>query len=176
MDAGLRQYDNNKNPTKKMLKQLSPIAIGFAIAADVLILDQLTKYLVLSHLVLPPSGFMEVLPFFNLTLVYNKGISFGMLQGFDAKNMLIVFTLIISAVLSVWIYKNKCRFEATALGLILGGAVGNVIDRIRYGSVVDFLDFHINDLHWPAFNVADSAIVVGALLIVFKSLFVKAEK
>ncbi len=147
------------------------------IAALVVILDQTTKLLVVDGI--PAYGSIVVIPgFFDLTHIYNTGGAFGFLAG---KSSLFrhLFFLTASAVamgMIVYFYLKTPReflFLRGGLALILGGAVGNVIDRIRLGKVVDFLDLYIKDLHWPAFNIADSAISVGILIFIYHLLFKK---
>lgn len=140
---------------------------GLALALAVLALDQATKWLALGTLL--GRGPVVVTPFFNLVLVWNRGVSFGMLAGSGAW-ALTLMAAGIGAFVVVWLYRETRPLTRAALWLVLAGAVGNVIDRVRFGAVVDFLDFHAFGYHWPAFNVADSAIVVGAGLILLDSL------
>lgn len=141
------------------------------IAAVVVILDQTTKHAAVAMLAERPP--LEVTPFFNLLLVYNRGAAFSFLAG-AAGWQRELFTGI-AIVASVWIvyllrrYPRQSLF-CLALSLILGGALGNVIDRLSIGAVVDFLDFHAYGRHWPAFNVADSAISCGAALLIWDGL------
>jgi len=145
----------------------------FALAAAIVTADQLAKWAVLQHFAAGPRS-EALAPFFNLVLVFNKGAAFSMLsqaQGWQTP-LLTAFALVAAAVVSFLILKNaEKRVLCLALAGILGGALGNVIDRLRFGSVVDFLDFHAAGWHWPAFNVADSAITVGAVLLVLEGLF-----
>ncbi len=138
--------------------------------------DQFTKTLVIQHLPLHTS--FEVIPgFFNIVHVHNTGIAFSMLAGKGSgfyKFLFIGIAIAVIVFLNIAVAKTHSIrfFDILPLGLILGGAVGNMIDRIKLGFVVDFLDFYIASYHWPAFNIADSAITVGAILIViglFKS-------
>jgi signal peptidase II len=140
---------------------------GAVLALAVLMLDQATKWLALQGL--DPFSPVAVTPFFNLVLVWNRGVSFGMFAGSGAW-LLTLMAAGIGAFLIVWLYREPRGVTRAALWLILAGAVGNVIDRVRFGAVVDFLDFHAFGYHWPAFNVADSAIVIGAGLILLDSL------
>ena len=121
---------------------------------------------------LEPYQAVEWAPFLSCVLVFNTGISFGLFAGETAllRWVLIGLALAVSALLTSWLYKEKRLRVASALGLILGGAIGNVVDRIFRHAVVDFLDLHIGGWHWPAFNLADSAITVGVVLYVFTSL------
>ena len=117
----------------------------------------------------------EVLPvfdFFNLVNVYNKGISFSIFSGGGKETtiLLMILSALISLLILFWIKKENSRFTVFCLGFILGGALGNLIDRICNGAVFDFLDFHIGKYHWPAFNVADSAVVVGVFTLLAISL------
>ncbi len=115
---------------------------------------------------------IEVTAFFNLVMVWNTGVSFGMFA--DSVSwmpwVLIGVALVIAAGLSVWLWRCADRFIGLALGLVIGGAIGNVIDRARFGAVADFFDFHVAGLHWPAFNIADSAICIGVALLLWDGL------
>jgi signal peptidase II len=121
---------------------------------------------------LPP---VEVTPFFDLVLVWNRGVSFGMLTGGGGVPpwALVALAGAIGLFLLAWLWRETRAPARLALWLVIAGAVGNVVDRLRFGAVVDFLDFHVNGYHWPAFNVADSAIVVGAGLLLLDSLFLR---
>jgi signal peptidase II len=140
---------------------------GLVIAAVVLALDQATKLMVLWWL--DPLRPIEVTSFLNLRVVWNPGVSFGMLGGAGPLVLTVVAILVVAA-LVVWMARTDRRLVGVALGLVVGGAIGNVVDRVRFGAVLDFLDFHAFGYHWPAFNVADGAITVGAALIVADSL------
>jgi signal peptidase II len=151
---------------------------GLATAVVVVILDQLSKATILAYLAGRALGNREtVTSFFNLALTYNRGISFGLLNGGAGFNALL-FSLAaagIVAVLFFWLSRVTSPFLAVAIGLIIGGAIGNVIDRIRLGAVVDFLDFHVGSLHWPAFNLADSAICIGVAAMLLDGLLLRRE-
>lgn len=142
---------------------------AFALAAAIIVLDQATKLWALNAL--EPYRPVEVLPFFNLTLVFNPGAAFSFLSDADGwqRFFFIAVSLAISAFLVYWLMRGAAGKQGltVALGLILGGAIGNVIDRIYLGHVVDFLDFHVAGWHWPAFNLADSTIVCGAGLLIW---------
>jgi signal peptidase II len=149
---------------------------GLGIAGIVLALDQTSKWVILAWLMDRP-GIVPVTGFFNLVLVWNRGVSFGL---FPAEGALgpwiwIGFASIVTLVLLVLLYRTRSIATGIAYGLIAGGAVGNAIDRGRFGAVVDFLDFHVLGWHWPAFNVADSGISVGVVVLILLSLFQKAE-
>lgn len=142
------------------------------IALAVLLLDQWTKGLVAGSLRLYEQ--IELLPFFNITLAYNEGAAFSFLAGAGGwqRWFFSIAAVVASVVILVWLLRGRDGpVVATALSLILGGALGNLWDRIVLGHVVDFLDFHWAGWHFPAFNVADSAITVGAALIIIDMLF-----
>lgn len=151
-----------------------PMVQGLSLAALVMAFDQLSKFYVLAHEEALRQG-VEILPFLNLVFVLNRGVSFGMFAEHDAALLLSVFAIVVCGVL-VWLMRNTPRATALAYGLVVGGALGNVIDRARFGAVVDFVDVHAGGWHWPAFNVADSAICIGvALLLVQGMLTPKAS-
>jgi signal peptidase II len=140
----------------------------YFLASFVIVLaDQLTKWIVLERFA--PGERLELTGFFNLVLVFNKGAAFSFLAGAGGWQtpLLVGFALLAAVVVSVLLLRSPGRrLFCAALALVLGGAVGNVIDRLRFGHVVDFLDLHAGGWHWPAFNVADSAITVGAALLI----------
>lgn len=153
------------------------LRLGLLIAILIVAFDRLTKWWVLADLMDPPQ-IVAVTSFFNVVLVWNRGVSFGL---FDSDShwgpiLLSALALTISIVLVVWLRRVGGRLPAVAIGMVLGGAVGNVIDRIRFGAVVDFLDFHAFGYHWPAFNVADSAISIGVGLLLYDGLFENRRK
>jgi signal peptidase II len=141
----------------------------------VILLDQGTKYLAVNELQLYEP--VAVLPFFNFTLAYKSGAAFSVLAdaGGWQRWLFVALALAISAGLVVWLYRLRTNVwgEAVAIALILGGALGNVIDRLWHGHVIDFIDVYYQNWHWPAFNVADSANTVGAVLLVLQSFWVK---
>ena len=145
-----------------------------ATALAVLILDQVTKYWALQRL--PPGLPVSVIDrVFALTLVMNPGLAFGMLGGMPAGwrwlvALLSIGALAVLAMVGLRMLPGGGRLTPLALGLIFGGAVGNLIDRARFGAVIDFLDFFWRAYHWPAFNVADSAITVGVALLALRML------
>ena len=148
--------------------------LGLAVAAAVMLLDQASKWAILT-LIMDPPRVIPLLPFFSLTLVYNPGVTFGLGDALGPY-VLSAIAIAISVGLAFWLRQVDTRLLAVAVGGIIGGAVGNVIDRLRFGAVVDFLDFFIGKYHWPAFNVADSAIVVCVGLIVLDSFIAKREE
>lgn len=137
----------------------------------VLVLDQLSKLAILQAF--REFEVMVIWPVFNLTLVYNEGAAFSFLAdaGGWQQTFFIALALVVSVVLLVWLASLRDdRLTATALALLLGGAVGNLVDRIAYGKVVDFLQWHWEAYYFPSFNVADSAITLGVILLLFDAL------
>lgn len=146
--------------------------LGLMAALAVVVVDQATKVWVAG--VLPLGTFTPVTGFFNLVHTLNPGISFSLFQN-DGWGRWVFsgLAVVVTTVLLVWLWRVSSRWVAVALGCIIGGAVGNTIDRLRIGAVIDFLDFHVAGFHWPAFNAADSAIVVGAAMILAEGLLFK---
>ncbi len=138
------------------------------VAAAILATDLLSKEY-FYRLLFEPMRRIELLPFFNLTAVWNHGISFGMMQADSefAWIKLLAVTMAITGLVFYWLWQAEDRITAAACGAILGGAIGNIYDRATFGAVRDFFDFHIGDWHWPAFNIADSAIVCGVIILLF---------
>jgi signal peptidase II len=134
---------------------------SFLISFLIVLSDQISKCMVLKFLNV--GDIVHVLPFFNFVRVENKGVTFGLLSGVLSSFVLTVTSLIIIMLICWWMKNNvSCRLPAS---LIVGGAIGNVIDRIAHNAVIDFLDFHLLAYHWPAFNIADSAIVIGTAVL-----------
>lgn len=144
---------------------------GLAVAFLILTLDQWSKKSVLSLPELSEHANIEITSFFNIVLVFNRGISFGMFSEHNQPALLTLVAIAIISTLLVWLWKNSSLSVAAGIGCVIGGAVGNIIDRVRYGAVVDFLDFHIADLHWPAFNIADSFVFIGVVVLCIYSMF-----
>ena len=151
----------------------------FLIATAVLLLDRLAKWVVASNIPLHDS--ITVIPgFFHLTHVQNTGAAFGLFADSTAHwkvGALVSFSVLALVIVSALLWRNSHALSTTTIGLslILGGATGNLWDRMMSGHVVDFLDFYVGSYHWPAFNVADSAIVIGALLLVSEIVFAKSS-
>jgi len=147
------------------------LMLWLGIAAIVVLLDQITKITITK--VFTYGEVKEITSFFNLVLVYNKGAAFSFLAG-ESGWQRYFFTVIgiAAAAGMIWMLRKHPgqKMFAWSLSLLLGGAIGNVIDRLAYGHVIDFLDFHVGGWHWPAFNVADSGIVLGAVLLVLDEL------
>ncbi|MGY6550821.1 MAG: signal peptidase II [Erythrobacter sp.] len=148
---------------------------GLAIAALIAALDQLSKWYVTGPLALREVGQIELLPFFDLTYTENRGISLGMLQAsnMEMRWLLVAMTLVIAAVVLVWLLREKKLGDILGLALILGGAIGNIYDRYTLGYVVDFADLNIGGFRpFLIFNVADAAITIGVVIILARSLLV----
>ncbi len=150
---------------------------GLPVALATLVLDQLAKSAALAALDLG-SAPQRVTPFFNLVLVWNRGVSFGMFNsgGAFAPWLLSGLALAVVVGLLVWLKRSDQLLTGLGLGLVIGGALGNMIDRIRFGAVVDFLDFHLAGWHWPAFNLADAGICVGAVLMLADGLLARRRQ
>ena len=171
-------------------------------AALIVVFDQLSKWAVTEHVIRPllegdraapmgliewymntpeklPHAALEIWPVFNIVMVWNSGISFGLFS--QAVNygpiLLTGLAFIITLWFLIWLLRTSSATQSFSLALVIAGAIGNVIDRIRFGAVIDFLDFHIAGAHWPAFNIADSCVVVGvAVLILHSFLFEKNQQ
>jgi signal peptidase II len=144
------------------------------------ILDLLTKYAAFSYVenyVINnnlPFFQVPITDFFNLVIVWNKGVSFGMFSDINyAKYFIFIINIAIITYLFFWLYKNKKKYIDFALSFILAGAFGNLIDRAINGAVADFLDFHLFNYHWPAFNLADSLVFIGVFMLIFENQFTK---
>ena len=151
------------------------LRLGLPIAAVVIVLDQWVKHHILDYFLPGGPGALlrvELVPMVDLVLVWNKGVSFGMFSNVSpvAPYALSAIALAISVALAVWLSRTFHRPTAIALGMVIGGALGNVIDRLRFGAVVDYIDFHVGDWHWPAFNVADASITIGVATLLLASL------
>jgi signal peptidase II len=154
-----------------------PLRAGILAAVVALVLDQALKLWLLYVFDIAHRGAMRVTPFFDLVLAWNVGISFGWFQNdsFVAQIVLTAIKAIAVIVLALWMAWSRTLLATIALGLIIGGAIGNAIDRLAYGAVVDFAHFHVkfgeNDLSWYVFNLADTAIVVGVAALLYDSVF-----
>jgi signal peptidase II len=153
--------------------KLSRLAIAaYVLAAAIVVVDQLTKSWILDGLQLPLYGSVAVFGPLNFTLTHNQGVSFGLLQAQHdiARWALVIFSVIVAGVLAVWVRKSVRWAAAIGFGLVIGGAVGNAIDRARFGFVIDFIDVQkIGFFPW-IFNVADSAITIGVVFLLIDSV------
>ncbi|WP_321415358.1 signal peptidase II [uncultured Desulfobacter sp.] len=160
-----------------MVGFLTPIRRLALVSISVVLLDQFTKWLVVKHL--PLYTHIAVIDhFFNITHVLNPGGAFGFFaeQSPGIRKFIFLFLSSGVALFVLWLYRKTARshiFLSYGLALIFGGAIGNLIDRFRFGKVVDFLDFYVGAFHWPAFNIADSAITIGMGILIYYVIFNK---
>lgn len=167
---------------QKTINKKKILFISFIIIITTVILDQITKSLVLkkiTSLISDTDGmefFIKVSDFLNIVLVWNSGISFGIFNGLKfMPHILLLINILISSTIFYLICKSNNFIYNIALSFIFGGAVGNIIDRIFRGAVIDFLDFHFRQYHWPAFNLADSSIFIGIIIYLVYDLFYKVS-
>ena len=166
-----------------------PLRLGLGLALVLILVDQASKWAILEgvfglpFLGLPFASFpwerpVEITGFFNLVTVWNRGVSFGLFANDHGLGPYILsgVAIAISAFLVHLLRQSPDRLGIVAYGMVIGGALGNVIDRLRFGAVFDFLDFHVAGWHWPAFNVADSCIFLGVCLILYDGLVAKRPK
>ncbi len=150
----------------------APVGLAYGLALFVVAADQLSKAWASAALSLHEP--VEVLPVLSLTLMHNEGAAFSLLSdaGGWQRWFLTALAVVLGVVIAVWIHRlpATARLQSAALGLVLGGAVGNLVDRLRLGHVVDFIDCHYRGWHWPAFNIADAAITLGAILLIMGGL------
>jgi signal peptidase II len=156
------------------------VSRGLIIAVATLVLDQATKWWILAIMLPRPpyERVIPVLPSFDLVLLWNRGVSFGLFNN-DSRLNAVIFSALAAAIvvgLFVWLRRASEPLIIAGLGLVIGGAVGNVIDRLVHGAVVDFLDFYIGAWHWPAFNIADAAICVGVVALVLDGLLPRRDR
>lgn len=151
---------------------------GLGLAAAVFVLDRLSKWWLLGPFDLAAKGDVAVFPFFNLTLVWNRGISLGLfpMESEGGRALLIGLTAAIATLVAVWLWREAKLHAALALGLVLGGAIGNIWDRFQFGAVADFFHFHAFGFSFYIFNVADSAITVGVAVLIFDALLLRGKK
>jgi lipoprotein signal peptidase len=153
--------------------------LGLIAGLLVLVADQASKWWVLNVLNLPDLRQVVLLPVLNLTMVWNRGVTFGLLNGLGSWGHVILAAVALAVVIALgfWLRRAETRIMAVAIGSIAGGAIGNVIDRVRFGGVIDFIHAHVDtpwgDYSWYVFNVADAAIVCGVAVLVLESLFSK---
>lgn len=144
----------------------------FFIVFFTLFLDQVSKRIVVENIEILANG-LEISKYFNLVYVENRGVSFGMFSEHDKSFYFGILSMLVSVYIIYLLVKSNNQIELLGLSLILGGAIGNGVDRLYYGYVVDFIDLHLNNLHWPAFNFADTFISVGAIVFIFSIILDK---
>ena len=160
------------------MKLIGPLTgFGLSIASSVLVLDQCTKLLVLNKVDFGENGLVRVTPFMDLVQTWNTGVSYGLFpQGADGWWILGGLKLVAAIAFFIWLARVWRPIEAVSLGLLIGGALGNAIDRALYGAVFDFVSLHAFGYRWYVFNVADIAIVVGVVLLLYDSVLGRAVK
>ena len=164
------------------MKRGSLMPLGLAAAVIVLAADQASKWWVLNKLDLESARQLVLLPVLNLTMVWNRGVTFGLLNGLGSWGHVLLTAVALSVVVALgfWLHRAESRMVAVAIGAIAGGAIGNVIDRLRYGAVVDFIHAHVatpwGDVSWYVFNVADAAIVCGVAALILDAQFGKRHQ
>jgi signal peptidase II len=149
---------------------------ALGLATLIFALDQLVKWLVINPLQLYQRGQIELIQFFNLTWVENHGISLGLFAADSAGDrwLLVGLTALVAVFVAVWLWRERSAQDRLALGLVLGGALGNIVDRVRFGYVVDYADLHFGEWRpFLVFNVADAAITIGVLLLIVRALLIK---
>jgi signal peptidase II len=160
--------------TQPRRNDLGMIRLGLLAAISWFVVDQATKWWIVNHVMVPPRV-IPVTDFFNIILGRNTGVSFGLLGGMS-QWLLVALASAVLVMLLIWMSQATSRIVVLALGLIAGGAIGNIVDRLRLGGVTDFLDLYLGEWHWPAFNMADVGIVCGAGLLLAESvIFGKAQ-
>lgn len=158
------------------------VPLGLIAGLIVLAADQASKWWVLNVLDLPELRQVVLLPVLNLTMVWNRGVTFGLLNGLGAWGhvLLAILSLAVVGALGIWLRRAESAVVAVAIGAIAGGAIGNVIDRVRFGAVVDFIHAHVDspwgELSWYVFNVADAAIVCGVAALIINSQFLNRRQ
>lgn len=150
--------------------------LGFIAIFSAFAADQLSKFIIDTKVVV--ADYIECTEYFNLVKVWNTGVSFSMFNNHGSLGVIVLsaVSLVISAFLLNWMRQEDSKLKIVSLGLIVGGALGNVFDRIRFGAVLDFLDFHYATHHWPAFNLADTFICIGAFILILCELFNEKKK
>ncbi|MBH9969334.1 MULTISPECIES: signal peptidase II [Commensalibacter] len=163
----------NKSSVVVQVNHLKKWYWGLGMLFLIFLLDQISKYCILNIVNLPQKGSVPVIPFFNFTMVWNRAITFGMLGQFGSWGSVIfsVSAFVIAASLFIWMIRARKIWVIMSLGAIVGGALGNILDRLRFGAVVDFIHFHVAGWSWYVFNVADSAIVCGVIILLMDAFF-----
>jgi signal peptidase II len=159
-----------------VLKFVGPLTkLGLLLAALIFALDQISKFWILRIVNLDERGPISITPFMDLVMAWNRGISYGLFET-HAQEVLIGLSLVISLFLVSWLARAKHPLQAGAIGILIGGAIGNTLDRVLHGAVADFVLLHWGNWNWYVFNVADIAIVAGVALLFYDGLFSGGEK
>lgn len=152
--------------------------LAYTVALTIFVVDQISKWIIINPLALQARAQIELLPIFNLTWVENRGISLGLAQAQNDMHrwLLVAMTAAIAVGVAWWITREEKRGDQLALGLVLGGALGNIVDRVRFGYVVDFLDLHFGSFRpFYVFNVADAAISIGVVILLLRAFLVREQ-
>lgn len=157
---------------------LNPRLFGLATAVVAFVIDQGSKFWLLHVFDIETRQPVHLGPFFDVVMDWNTGISYSLLRADTPPGRvgLLVMTLVATLILGIWLWRTRQVITAAALGLIVGGALGNACDRFTYGAVADFVHFHVGSFSWYVFNLADVAIVAGAALLLYESFFVKQKR
>lgn len=156
---------------------LGPLRVGIITAFLVLVLDQASKTAVLHWSDTWTEPTRHILPFLDFVYLWNTGISYGLFpQGETGRWVLLAIKIVASILFAAWLARSNRRLEAFALGLLIGGALGNAVDRLVYGAVFDFISMHAFGYNWYVFNIADVAVVVGVVLLLYDAFFIRASK
>ncbi len=177
---------------------MKPNYLGLALVPALVVADQVSKWWITEHVLRPAADMGEpatlgawlaaaperlppvtvpMFPVFDLSMVWNKGVSFGMLASDHASGpmLLTVVSLVICVLFGFWLYKSVSKFEAVGLAMVIGGAIGNIIDRMRFGAVADFFHAFYGTWSFPAFNIADACITIGVILVLIHGLFLSKD-
>ena len=156
---------------------MSPRLFGLCVAIAAFLVDQADKFWMLRVFDIEARTPVHLAPFLDVVMAWNTGISYSLLRADTpgGRDRLLVMTLLATLILGIWLWRSRRTMTAGALGLIVGGALGNARDRFTYGAVADFFHFHVGSFSWYVFNLADVAIVAGAALLLYESLFVKQK-
>lgn len=160
-----------------MKQVFGPLRLGILVAFLILVLDQASKTAVLHWSDNWTEPTKQILPFLDFVYLWNTGISYGLFpQGETGRWVLLAIKVVASILFAAWLARSNRRLEALALGLLIGGALGNAVDRLVYGAVFDFISLHAFGFNWYVFNIADVAVVVGVVLLLYDAFFVRASK
>lgn len=155
----------------ELLKKTYRPTLALTIILAVFILDQCSKQWVFNYFQEHQERFVQLTDFFNITIAFNKGIAFSLFSQEDySNNIFLSLAVIVTTIISYFLVKSSYKIEVVSYSLIIGGAVGNIVDRWRNGAVLDFIELHLSKYYWPAFNIADSAICIGAFLLLYNMI------
>jgi len=156
-----------------------PLTIfGLSVALVAFVVDRLSKWWLIDVFGITERGIVKILPFFDVVMVWNRGISYGLFQADTGLGIAILasFAILVTVALSLWLARIHHPLMALSIGLIIGGAVGNIYDRIAFGAVADFFSLHAYGYYWYIFNIADIWIAIGVTLMIYDAFFPVAEE